>query len=310
MRIQSSYNPEYVKKVSLSIRDNIFSKIFQFKSHVFLCGGAKEDDNTARSKIELFFSSFYGSWFNLIYPEDIFEDLLSGRGSLDLLSLENILAESVDVIIIIPESPGSFAELGAFVNSQKLRRKIICVQDNAHKKSKSFINYGPIKLMKSTKEGKVLFLNLDKIKNTRHIYDVESRNECMKVFSAIRQISKGSKKRLNIANLLQAENFILPCVYLLEAVRTELLIDLVKYGSGVSSEEARTTVLSSLTILSKKNVINQSPEGFKLTDLGISRFQRMSEKRNHFYAYSIDEMDKIRIDILSLELRNKQPKLI
>ena len=82
---------------------------------------------------------------------------------------------------------------------------------------------------------------------------------------------------------------------------------MVCYGSGVSPYKARATVISALTILSKKNLVSHSPEGYRLTSFGINRFQKMSERRKNYYFYSIDEMDKIRIDILSWELRKKKP---
>ena len=80
--------------------------------------------------------------------EDIFDELLYSSKTKDLLSLEALLAESVDAIVLIPESPGSFAELWAFANDERLRKKMICVVDKKYKKDKSFINQGPLKLVK------------------------------------------------------------------------------------------------------------------------------------------------------------------
>ena len=111
---------------------------------MFLCGADISMKDKLRYKIANEFKYFWNSyWYEIIYPEDIFDELLYSSRSKDLLSLENLLADSVDVILMIPESPGSFAELGAFANNEKLRAKIVCIIDEKYKKNKSFINQGP-----------------------------------------------------------------------------------------------------------------------------------------------------------------------
>lgn len=41
-------------------------------------------------------------------------DILNKDKKMDLLSLENFVAENSDIICVMPESPGSLVELGAF----------------------------------------------------------------------------------------------------------------------------------------------------------------------------------------------------
>lgn len=41
------------------------------------------------------------------------------RKKYDLLTLEKFLASNSDIILIVCESPGSFTELGAFVNNSE-----------------------------------------------------------------------------------------------------------------------------------------------------------------------------------------------
>ena len=101
---------------------------------------------------------WYSSNYDLIYPEDIFDELLYSSNSTDLLSLENLLADSVDAVVVIPESAGSFAELGAFANNEKLRSKMICVVDIKYKRDKSFINQGPIKLVRSVNKDAIVYI--------------------------------------------------------------------------------------------------------------------------------------------------------
>lgn len=53
---------------------------------------------------------------------------MEGQANNSLLSLEQQLAEAVDLIILIPESPGSFAELGAFSTRKELAEKMLVLR--------------------------------------------------------------------------------------------------------------------------------------------------------------------------------------
>lgn len=132
--------------IARKIKKEIFQPSLSFKTTIFLCGKDKNDKSSIRHKIAQGFTKgfWYSSNYDLIYPEDIFEELLYSSNSTDLLTLENLLADSVDAVVVIPESAGSFAELGAFANNEKLRSKMICVMDARYKRDKSFINQGPL----------------------------------------------------------------------------------------------------------------------------------------------------------------------
>ena len=65
--------------------------------------------------------------------------------NLNALQMEAYLADLADAVIVIVESPGTFAELGAFSNSDALRRKLLPILDVHHEASASFINTGPVR---------------------------------------------------------------------------------------------------------------------------------------------------------------------
>ena len=60
---------------------------------------------------------------------------------------EEIIAEISTCVILFPESPGSFAELGYFARHDGLRQKLLVVNDAALQSQDSFIALGPIKLV-------------------------------------------------------------------------------------------------------------------------------------------------------------------
>jgi len=163
-----------LKIVAEIIRDHIFVPSFSWKTTVFLCGADVNNQSTGRYKMARLFERY--PRYEILYPEDLFDDLLAGQGQHSLLVLENILADSVDSIVLFPESPGSFAELGAFANSSLLANKLICVGQKKYAKNKSFINYGPARLIKASDTGKVFNISYDDLdsadKNTKRLRDV------------------------------------------------------------------------------------------------------------------------------------------
>jgi len=86
--------------------------------------------------------------YNVYYPETLFAEIANGYQRRDLLTLENLLALSVTSIVVPLESPGTFAELGAFANHEILKDKLIIITNPKHKMARSFINDGPIAKVK------------------------------------------------------------------------------------------------------------------------------------------------------------------
>ena len=65
----------------------------------------------------------------------------------NVAEFEDIIAEVSTCVILFPESSGSFAELGYFAKSEKLRRKLLVVNNADLQGQDSFIALGPIKLV-------------------------------------------------------------------------------------------------------------------------------------------------------------------
>lgn len=82
-----------------------------------------------------------------IFAEDAIDEFLGGAvGSfLDLGRFEDLVASIVDSILIFPESPGSFTELGFFAPKIELRTKTL-VATKENYQGNSFINLGPMPL--------------------------------------------------------------------------------------------------------------------------------------------------------------------
>lgn len=285
------------KKLAARIRNDIFKPVNTYKTTIFLCGADKSQKETLRYKIDQLLNNWwYSIQYDIIYPEDIFEELLYGLHTNDLLSLENLLAESVDAVVIIPESPGSFAELGAFANDEKLRNKLICIIDKNYKKDKSFINQGPLKLVKKTNKHALIFVDPKEI----------SKEEVEKLKASLRKMKKNSNKISDKITLLQLDNFLLPSIYLLEPVSKETLINLVENATEDETNVFQTTT-TALTILTQKRQIEMTPNGYKLTQLGVKDFLSFRKKSSRIKSQrETVAIDELRLDILNLINRKKK----
>lgn len=289
-----------LKKLSNKIRYDIYRPAYNFKNTIFLCGADITQKDKMRYNVAKALENrwLYWYYFDIVYPEDIFDELLYSAKTADLLSLENLLADSVDAIVLIPESPGSFAELGAFANDEKLRTKLICLIDKKYKKNKSFINQGPLKLVKEANKDGIIYIDPENIEN-----------EISKLISALKKIKKISTKKSNVISLLQLDNFLLPSIYLLEPVSKNLLVNIVTTATE-DKDYAFQTTTTALTILTKKRKIELTNDGYKLTKLGVEDFLtfRKTRDRNKNQDKTV-KIDNLRLEILNYKYRNKKIKV-
>jgi hypothetical protein len=303
------------KIIASKIKKDIFESVFTFKTSIFLCGKDINDKTSIRYKIAqgLTMGFWYSNNYDLIYPEDIFDELLYSSNSTDLLSLENLLADSVDAVVVIPESAGSFAELGAFANNDKLRNKMICVVDIKYKRDKSFINQGPIKLVKSVNKDAIVYIEEGKlgksISSKIDSFSYFTRDtEIEKLVLALRKMKRGNDKTENKITLLQLDRFLLPAIYLLEPVSKIVLAQITTFAMD-DEKNSYSSTSTALTTLTKKRYIEATASGYILTTLGKTEFfsfrKKNSRNKQHDKTIAIDDL---RLEILNLKYRNKKLK--
>ena len=94
--------------------------------------------------------------YQILYPEDLFADLLNRNKKADLFEYETILAINADIVCVICESSGALAELGAFVQNEDIKSKMVAAVDAKYSRHKSFIMQGPIKHLKKNNSKSVV----------------------------------------------------------------------------------------------------------------------------------------------------------
>jgi hypothetical protein len=276
-----------LKIVAEIIRDYIFVPTYSRKTTVFLCGADKLDTKTGRYKMAELFENY--PRYELLYPEDLFDDLMAGQGQHSLLILENILADSVDSIVLFPESPGSFAELGSFASDRRLVNKLICIGQKKYAKRKSFINYGPVRLIKASDTGRVFNIVYDDL-----VDDDEKKKIYKRINDAITIIKKKYPIKQDVANIMETENFVLPCIYLIDLITARELYKLVELATGQDKKIAEIATRSSLSRLIGKHHINRTTDGYAVTKQGMDCIK---------LSLSTTYLDAVRMEIINSQYR-------
>ncbi|MEP4031625.1 retron St85 family effector protein [Roseibium polysiphoniae] len=109
---------------------------------VFVCGGNKTRHMRRRFQKE--FSNLLAE-YEFFEPEFAMENYftLGDTEPFNIADFEALVGELSIAIVIFPEGPGSFAELGYFSTQDKLASKVVLALDSNHQKSGSFISLGP-----------------------------------------------------------------------------------------------------------------------------------------------------------------------
>lgn len=163
---------------------------------VFLCGANIADNiPSKRRQILKDFSSRHLPDAKFFLAEQFFKVLQAEGHKTNWLDIENDLFEFADFVIVVLESESAFCELGAFATHVKLRKKLIVINDEEHKKSKSFINHGPIKAISElTDEKHVLYYKMD---DDGKFYGDSIGEVFSELYKLISKKPKGKRERVN-----------------------------------------------------------------------------------------------------------------
>lgn len=142
-------NPIY-KKTRSAFKENIHPRNlthlhYSLPKILFICGG---DDSVCENRgiVEDYFECHNPSFltFRAEYAWDVISREAGGSRTVNALSLEEWLADFSDAVVILVESFGTVAELGAFSLSEPLRKKLLPILDKEYQSDASFINTGPV----------------------------------------------------------------------------------------------------------------------------------------------------------------------
>lgn len=172
---------------------------------VFLCGANKsKDEISERRKALMEFADANLPHTHFFLAEKMFRTLKEEGHKGNLLDVEQLVSDFSDCVLIVLESPSSFAELGAFSNDI-LRKKLVVINDEKFKYSESFINLGPIAAIEeATGPERIVYYNMSHSGVTR-------RDTIGDTFFQIHELFKdpiaGRAKSIRLAQLHPGDNF-------------------------------------------------------------------------------------------------------
>lgn len=287
-------NSKFIE-ISEKLKTQLIDKIQKTNEiSIFLCGGSRPDESKYRREIGKTISKTISKYkYSVYYPEDMFIELILGYQKHDLLTLENLLADSVNAIVILLQSPGTFTELGAFTNYDKLSNKLIVVIDPTYERSKSFINLGPVRFLKTKTKSKIIFAPMDD-SNLNYLANHIADNA--------REVSKHSLLVNDLSNPISAYRFYLSLIYVFEPISKDMVFNIVK-ALTVNNDKLYVTVAETvINSLINERKVSFSTENLSTTPKGIDEL--LYEDKTKKKSRNISEfLTGLRIEALNLTLR-------
>ncbi|EST13505.1 retron St85 family effector protein [Sporolactobacillus laevolacticus] len=296
-----SINNTVKKGVTKEIQNHlirIYNDIFLALSdlsqvNIFLCGGASTSSKKSIRdllRIELEKERF----LKVLYPEDLLIDLLNRNKNKNLLELEGFLADNSDIICIISESPGSFAELGAFVTDATIKNKVVAVVQSSFKRAKSFIMLGPIRLLMNMDKNKVIFFKKNDLNGLK--------KDLMK---NVIKPAKNKKDNIRLDSIFGVDRIILLINYFYTGVTSEFIRDclnfLFKQYLNGSTNNLQVLYKSALKQLYKDKLIQKNSNSnsfvYELTKEGFKEIHFIMD--NLYFHNSSRLFDELRFDIMT-----------
>ncbi|MCD6180268.1 MAG: retron St85 family effector protein [Bacteroidales bacterium] len=267
---------------------------------IFLCGGSGPEKEKFRRKVGEKISGMLSKYkYTVYYPEDIFIELILGHQKQDLLTLENLLANSVNAVVVLLQSPGTFTELGAFANYEKLNDKLIVINDPRFTRRKSFINLGPIRYLETKTQSKVVFSSMD----SSNLYKLVKQ-----IADSARDVAKHSSPIRDLSNPISAYRFYLALIYIFDPIPKDAILTISR-ALAISGEKivvtAAETVINSLI---NERKVSLSSGNLSTTSKGIDNLIYGNETRKKARMIS-SFLTKLRLEALNLTLRRNYQRI-
>ena len=235
--------------------------------------------------------------YEIFRPEEI-ESWLSDGVFKNLMNLEADLASICSLVVIILESAGSLAELGAFSQLPDLSKKIIAIRSNSFSDATSFINLGILRHLTEHEISSVKSYPWD-IVNPATISSEVVNDVILDIQDGLERLTKGAQ--LKLTNSSHIVVLICDIIELFSALKEHEIHDyLVQVGVSITKEELKRK----LFLLKEFRLIKNEVYG------DATFFMRSNEKF-HRLRMSMKEganKDALRINLECLEYYNAEPK--
>jgi hypothetical protein len=290
--------PQLLTFASLGQRllDGYLAHVRAERRTVFLVGAKSTDPTSLRARLRGDLETrSYVSRFRVLYPEELFDDLLSGKFGerFDLLRLENLLAEGVDAVVILLESAGSIAELGAFCNHRKLAEKLVVVVQEEHRRDHSFIMLGPVRQVRERNRQAVIFADFE---------SSPTAELGLGIRRAITSLGGRGPGPTNVNNPIQGSDLFLGALFVVDDLAVDGAAAILHGLSRKSLGHRRVVARVALRLLEQDGLVAQGRGRFSMTARGVTYLReriRRTPRRSAIWR----ELDRLRVDFLNQSLR-------
>ena len=284
-----------IGQVAKSLVKGFTSRLPATTPTVFLAGKAPKRDEVRELLRRRLTQQSHVQRYDVLYPEHLFDELLTGNPGSDLLSFEDMLADSTHATVILVEGAGSICELGAFVNNNKLRSKVIAVIDKRYRNRRNFINLGPVAMLRATGRHAVITHDLGNPDISKLASDVRQ---------SVRQAIDRGKIDETLSNPVRAQYLFLAGIFVLQPEKSveSDLVELLTSTGECPMERTSVVARIALQLLQRRGDISRKGDAFILTTKGRSRLDGIlhSTGEGRKFARLFDEC---RINILNSTLR-------
>jgi hypothetical protein len=263
---------------------------------LFLCGGGGAPENELRREIGKQISRMQSKYlYSVYYPEDLFVELILGHSKKDLLSLENLLADSVHCVVILVQSPGTCTELGAFANYEKLKDKLIVIIEPQYKRSQSFILRGPVRYLEDNTRSKVLYLKITS----------DNLNTLVRQISeSAREIAKHSFPIKELSNPITSYKFYLALIYVFDPLGKERVFEIMNLLDNGKHDVAQTAAQTVINSLISEGKATCTTDKLSITKKGINSliYDNQTKKTSNS---TLSFLSTLRLEALNLTIRRR-----
>lgn len=216
----------------------------------------------------------------------------------NLMSFEADLASICSLVVIILESAGSLAELGAFSQLHDLSKKIIAIRSSTFKEAPSFINLGILRHISENHNSSVKSYPWD-IHNPASISPEVVKDVILDIQEELDQLLR--TQAFNLSNRSHVIVFICEIIKIFTALKEhEILEYLISVGVLITKEELKRK----LFLLEEFRLIR------KETYSDASFYLRSGDEYHRLRLVLRDGLgqDLFRIGVECLEYYNKEPR--
>lgn len=253
------------KDLAIGLRDSFLTKMRSGRNRtLFLVGAQAQRSDSLRAKLryELASRPRTHEKADVYYPEDLFDELLSGKlgHSYNLLELENLLAKGVHAIVIILEGAGAIAELGAFCNHPDLSKKLIVIANTRYRRDRSFIMLGPVKQLRENDKNSVVFFDFESSDTVRLGLEVRRKLRTLYLSSSISG---------NPDNPIVAQDYLLGAAWVRQPITIDDAAHMIKVASGETQDNPAVIARMALSILETRRLVSVTQGEYRINQQGI-----------------------------------------